>query len=272
MKKYLIYVCVLLLTWAYTYWQSTIEYSPNGNPDSNITMKYDLSESKRLQIDKVFENLLKRLNSKSVEYKMQKLNKLQIQIDILISKTTKNSKLNILYYLNELISNEITCSNLDVESVKKDKSESNNKVKMETVYIKGIYNFSWNNYIKTTSINFYTWDVAAKVIEEKDPKLCAWLKQEFNEEKCYPMNDYYIVNNKIEKDLLLSNNVKIIMQTYSIIDWKISWNEEISFSDFVSAIKEWKTIWDFDMSYDFIPFHLEISEGKIIKITEQYIP
>ncbi|MEF2175300.1 MAG: hypothetical protein V3575_02410 [Candidatus Absconditabacteria bacterium] len=272
MKKYIIACSLIFFTLSYSYGQSSLETTSIDSEDNKVTTNYQLTETKRVQVETVFEKLLNRLDNRSIEYKMQTLSKLQMKIHNLLPKIKKQYKLNILNYLNQLVSDEISSNIVQVETLTDNNSASNTKADLQTVYIIDIYTLGGNNYIKATSIGFYTGDNAAKIIEEKDPKGCERLKQEMNQEKCYPMNDYYIVTTDIEQELLIANDVKVIMQTYSIVDGEISWNEEVSYSDFVLAIKEGKTKGDFDMSYDYVPFHLEIVEDKITTITEQYIP
>lgn len=77
-------------------------------------------------------------------------------------------------------------------------------------------------------------------------------------------DEYYIrnVNSKI-RTFTISNHAKYVLQTYN--PRKIKWNEKVTRNQFVAFLKE-------QNKDHFIPFHIEITNGIITKITQQYIP
>jgi hypothetical protein len=77
-------------------------------------------------------------------------------------------------------------------------------------------------------------------------------------------NGYYIrnVNPKI-RTFMISDQAEFVLQTRT---GDIKWNEKVSKKDFVNfAQKKMK-------EGIFIPYHIEIRNGIVTKITEQYIP
>ena len=75
---------------------------------------------------------------------------------------------------------------------------------------------------------------------------------------------YYIrnVNPKI-RTFTISNHAKYVLQTYN--QNEIKWNEKVTRSQFIDFMKK-------QNKHHSIPFHIEIQNGEVIKITEQYIP
>ncbi|WP_163100076.1 hypothetical protein [Peribacillus alkalitolerans] len=86
--------------------------------------------------------------------------------------------------------------------------------------------------------------------------------------KCVVPDGYYIRNTNDEiQDLSFDSNTSVLMQTFQIEKTnEVNWDQEISFDEF---LKEWNNSRE---RYQNIPFHLVIEDGKIISITEQYIP
>jgi hypothetical protein len=70
------------------------------------------------------------------------------------------------------------------------------------------------------------------------------------------------VNPKI-RTFTISNNAQYILQTRSL--YEIKWNEKVTRSQFITFLNQRD-------KHHQIPFHLEITNGVITKITEQYIP
>ncbi|MDQ0197889.1 hypothetical protein [Neobacillus ginsengisoli] len=70
------------------------------------------------------------------------------------------------------------------------------------------------------------------------------------------------VNPKI-RTYSISNSAQYVLQTRS--PYSIKWNEKVTKSQFLSFLKERNK----DHT---IPFHIEVKNGVVTKITEQYIP
>ncbi|NRD80117.1 hypothetical protein HPT25_22520 [Bacillus sp. BRMEA1] len=75
---------------------------------------------------------------------------------------------------------------------------------------------------------------------------------------------YYIrnVNPKI-RTFTISNSATYILQTFN--PYEIKWNQKVTRAQFVSFLKDRN-------QHHYIPFHIEIQNGIVTKITEQYIP
>jgi hypothetical protein len=70
------------------------------------------------------------------------------------------------------------------------------------------------------------------------------------------------VNPKI-RTFTISKNAQFVLQTRNA--YKIKWNEKVTRSQFITFLKQ--------RNQDHqVPFHLEIKNGVVTKITEQYIP
>lgn len=83
---------------------------------------------------------------------------------------------------------------------------------------------------------------------------------------------YYIVNDDTTlTELELAVDAEVFMQIYNrtgvIEDADIIWNESIDVNTFIEIIQD-NEEWDLR---DF-PYHLTVSDGKIIKIVQQFIP
>ncbi|MBT2658547.1 hypothetical protein J7E81_25575 [Bacillus sp. ISL-18] len=70
------------------------------------------------------------------------------------------------------------------------------------------------------------------------------------------------VNPKI-RTFTISNNAQYVLQTRSL--YEIKWNEKVTRSQFITFLNQRD-------KHHQIPFHLEITNGVVTKIIEQYIP
>ncbi|MBM7693627.1 hypothetical protein JOC77_003071 [Peribacillus deserti] len=124
------------------------------------------------------------------------------------------------------------------------------------------FNFAGTNskgvYVKADYIQWFRGERANK--EAYKDKACYW-----DRGKCYAMDDYYIrnVNPKI-RTLPVAKNAVITMVTYQIEKTYDIKKQKISLSTFKKEMKKPR--------FRDIPFHIELKNGTIIKITEQYIP
>jgi len=97
------------------------------------------------------------------------------------------------------------------------------------------------------------------------------LDNEPNKPECNP-NGYYIDNdNTIIKTFEISKDVKIYMQSYGSGNGYIEFDEEITFDTFKNIFNP-NSNSSVKMGKDGPPFHIEINNNKITKITEQYLP
>lgn len=270
MKKILLTSGLLLVcSLSFVNWTvepSTTNLAANSNTSSNLNV-YTLSDAEKAKIDNVFNNFLKKLEKKWTDNTLKTLSKLISKIDEMINTLSVKSSSNtarsieILTYLKSLASKGFEVWNSTVSEITK-----------QTVYIKSIYEKDWNNYIETEIINFWTWDEASKQLELNEPETCKAMKQEDQTDKCYPLNDYYLKTTWKISTYKVENNVKILMQTYTQKEWEMMRNEEINYDALKTIINIWKESYGNMIKYNTIPFHIELSNGNISKITEQFIP
>ncbi|MBM7656390.1 hypothetical protein [Neobacillus cucumis] len=70
------------------------------------------------------------------------------------------------------------------------------------------------------------------------------------------------VNPKI-RTFTISNNTQYILQTRSL--YAIKWNEKVTRSQFITFLNQ-------QDKHHQIPYHIEVKNGVVTKITQQYIP
>ena len=70
------------------------------------------------------------------------------------------------------------------------------------------------------------------------------------------------VNPKI-RTFTISKSARYVLQTRNL--YKITWNENVTRNQFITFLKQRDT-------HHQIPFHIEVKNGVVTKITEQYIP
>jgi hypothetical protein len=129
-------------------------------------------------------------------------------------------------------------------------------------YIDQIYQENGKTYIKADFIEWYEGEEANKVFREreKDPEMTE------------APDGYYIVNDdKQLQTLQISNDAKVYMQIYdrtgNVNEASTKWNEVISVAKFVSLFSDESRV-----NLKDFPYHLTIENGKIVKITQQFIP
>ncbi|PLT31886.1 hypothetical protein [Peribacillus deserti] len=128
----------------------------------------------------------------------------------------------------------------------------------QTTYFNSVGTNSKGVYVKADYIQWFRGERANK--EAYKDKACYW-----DRGKCYAVDDYYIrnVNPKI-RTLPVAKNAVITMVTYQIEKTYDIKKQRISLSTFKKEMKKSR--------YRDIPFHIEVKNGTIIKISEQYIP
>lgn len=147
----------------------------------------------------------------------------------------------------------------------------------QTVYINSITSKDDWDYLDVKLINRYTWEAANEQFAKDNPEVCEEMKKADNTEQCYVLDDYYIVDTGKTDSIPISKDVKVIMQTYiTDSEWHFYWNEPVSYDILKTIIKDWKVdVLDgksYTIKYNNIPFHIEMIDGKIVNIIEQFIP
>lgn len=147
-------------------------------------------------------------------------------------------------------------------------------VKM-TAYLSNVVERDWKKYLKANEILWFAWDDAVAAFEKYDLTWCNALKLADNLDKCYPLNDYYIKNTGNTSEYEISSDVKIYTQTFTA-DVKPGNNLLVDFQTFKWAINDKLKVpydwWVYTHNYESVPFHLELENNVIVKITEQFIP
>jgi hypothetical protein len=134
------------------------------------------------------------------------------------------------------------------------KTAANPVIEKETAYITGINIKSNRMYGHFDYIQWFFGKAADREFL-KDCKCSEYMK--------HAPDMYYIRNvNPRIRTIRIANNAQYILQTYNDT---IKWNQKVTKAQFLGFLKRRNK----DHS---IPFHLEIKNGIITKITEQYIP
>lgn len=226
---------------------------------------YELSASEKAKIDLIFNTFLAKIQKKWTNATLKTLDLLIKTIDTTISKLESGNSKNkdkgiaMLTYLKSLASKWFEIWETTISEITK-----------QTWYIQKIYTKDWVEYMDFETIWRYTWDNAAKQLEINEPKTCEAMKKEDNTDKCYALNDYYVIRTWKITTFKISNEVKVIMQTYSSNDWEMKRNEVVSYENLKEVITNWNK--NNNMKYDTVPFHIELSNNIVTKITEQFIP
>jgi hypothetical protein len=144
------------------------------------------------------------------------------------------------------------------------KEESAPAVQKETGYINNIYGSGGKNYLIIDYIQWLTGNDAIKAAKEDGEEA--------------PPNGFYIRNQSNQlRTLEVSDTAEILTYSHVAANDENGY-EQLSFNDFRDLINGTKippyvpagSI--YENSYKGVPFHIEITNGAITKITEQYIP
>lgn len=138
------------------------------------------------------------------------------------------------------------------------------KTQTRTVYIKQMKTLDGKVQITVDPIGWYVGKAADRKFQEREP-------QAFKEIGG-AMDGYYITNDsKRTVNYPVASNVKVMMQIYDRTgkweDMDIKWNEKVSFKKFQSIYRNTKL-----MDVREFPYHITIKDGKVVKITQQFIP
>lgn len=127
-------------------------------------------------------------------------------------------------------------------------------------FIKKVYEKNGKNYLTIDYIQWFMGTEAEKAMREDGecPKVG----------ECLVLDDYYIRNKNLQlRTFEISPDVQIAMQTYNLEKTGNIQSQKISFAQFsqifnTNAMPHLKNV----------PYHVEIGNSKILKITEQYVP
>ncbi|WP_256758118.1 hypothetical protein [Cohnella sp. WQ 127256] len=129
-------------------------------------------------------------------------------------------------------------------------------------YIDQIYQKNGKIYLNADFIQWYEGEEANKVFREKEQ----------DPEMTEAPDGYYIVNEDTQLQTLeVAADAKVFMQIYNrtgnVAEADIVWNEEISVAKLIEEMSE-----PSEMNLAEFPYHLEIHDNKVVKITQQYVP
>lgn len=128
-------------------------------------------------------------------------------------------------------------------------------------YLKKVYAKSGKNYIDVDYVQWLSGDVAQKAMREDG--MCPKTGE------CIVLNDYYIRNqNPLIRTFEVSPDVEILAHDFEADYSSGNWNESMTFSRFNQYFNTNAN----NGYWDSAPFHVEIGNNKILKVTEQYIP
>jgi len=128
-------------------------------------------------------------------------------------------------------------------------------------YLKKIYTKGGKNYIDIDYIQWLSGDVAEKAMREDGqcPK----------KGECIVLNDYYIRNqNPLIRTFEVAPEAEILAHDFGSDYTTGKWNQSWDFYQFSQYFNSSAN----NGYWDYAPFHVEIGNNQIIKITEQYIP
>jgi hypothetical protein len=128
-------------------------------------------------------------------------------------------------------------------------------------YLKKVYAKSGKNYINIDYVQWLSGDVAEKAMREDGA--CSKTGE------CIVLNDYYIRNhNPLIRTFEVSPDAEILAHDFSADYSTGNWNENWTFSRFSQYFNRNAN----NGYWGSAPFHIEIGNNKVLKITEQYIP
>jgi len=128
-------------------------------------------------------------------------------------------------------------------------------------YLKKVYTKGGKNYVDIDYIQWFSGDAAEKAMREDGecPK----------KGDCIAYNDYYIRNvNPLIRTFEVAPEAEILAHDFSADYQAGNWNENWNFSRFSSYFNSSVN----NGYWNSVPFHVEIGNNQIFKITEQYIP
>jgi hypothetical protein len=128
-------------------------------------------------------------------------------------------------------------------------------------YLKKVYTKGGKNYLSIDYVQWLTGDAAEKAMREDGqcPK----------KGECIVLNDYYIRNqNPLIRTFEVAPDAEILAHDFSADYSTGNWNQSWTFSGFSNYFNKSAN----NGYWDSVPFHVEIGNNQILKITEQYIP
>ncbi|MBP2001940.1 hypothetical protein J2Z69_002996 [Paenibacillus shirakamiensis] len=138
------------------------------------------------------------------------------------------------------------------------------KAQTRTVYIHKMTASNGTTYLTVDPIGWYMGKAADRKFKERDPRGFKELGG--------ALDGYYITNDSTKTVRYpVASNVKVMMQIYDHTgkpaDIQIQWNEHVTFNKFKSIYHNNKL-----MDVKTFPYHITIKDGKITKLTQQFIP
>lgn len=132
----------------------------------------------------------------------------------------------------------------------------------QAVYIDSINQKNGKTYVTVDFIEWYEGEDANVIFRER----------EGDSEMTETPDGYYVVNDEMELQTFeIAADAQVLMQIYNrtgnIDEADTEWNEVISVDKFFEEMSDTT-----EMNLEEFPYHLEIHEGIIGKITQQFVP
>lgn len=129
-------------------------------------------------------------------------------------------------------------------------------------YIDSINKKNGKTYVTVDFIEWYEGEEANVIFR----------KLEGDSEMTETPDGYYVVNDDMELQTFEVVDVaQVLMQIYNrtgnIEEATTQWNEEISLAKFFEEMSDTS-----EMNLEEFPYHLQIHDGKVVKITQQFVP
>ncbi|PZE22342.1 hypothetical protein [Paenibacillus xerothermodurans] len=127
-------------------------------------------------------------------------------------------------------------------------------------YINDIFTQDGKTYVVADYIQWFEGEEADRVFAEREP------------DSGLPgsPNGYYIVNdNPKRRTTEVDQTAQVLMQIYNrtgnIAEADIQWNEELTLARFIQIFEQDELLSEY-------PYHITMTDGKITKVVQQYIP
>lgn len=140
--------------------------------------------------------------------------------------------------------------------IQKDSGAAN--VQRKICYIENIFTKTGTRFVTIDIIEWFQGERAVNAYRNDHPKSAA------------PLPDGYYIRNRVVRwdTLAIADTAQFVMQTYSHdSDGNFRSNEKVDFDQITRLFSETK-----QQQYKHIPFWIVISQGRILTITEQYVP
>ncbi len=122
-------------------------------------------------------------------------------------------------------------------------------------YIENLSDKDGSHYVDIQKVEIYTWEKAADMFAKEEPENCENIKKIQWQDKCYPLNNYYI--KKIDKTI----QFEVITGTTYELQKEWEWWNTNNYDYLKSTFEKNKWSW---------VYYFEIENNKIVSIKKQF--